>query len=120
MKNILVFFMVLVSLQVYAGTGMDNQKKQPINIELEKGNSSDDDTHPRNLIPVTCVYADGMVQLTLLDGVGEFTLTVTTQNNGERWSVRNVQMLSTSTASGTYWVEIEMDDGSIYWGSYTL
>ena len=120
MKNILVLLMMLVSLQVYAGTSMDEQGKQPVSIELKKGNSSDDDTHPRTLIPFTCVYVDGMVQLTLLGEVGEYTLTVTNQLTGEQWSADNALTLQTSTASGTYWVQIETEDGSLYWGTYTL
>ena len=120
MKNILVLLMMLVSLQVYAGTSMDEQGKQPVSIELKKGNSSDDDTHPRTLIPFTCVYADGMVQLTFLSPVGEYTLTVTNQLTGERWSINDTPVLQTSTASGTYWVEIETEDGSMYYGTYTL
>lgn len=121
MNRILLLLMLLFSLQVYAGTAsMDAQEKKPVNIELEKGNSSNDDTYPRNLIPITCVYVDGMVQLSLLGEVGEFNLTVTNQLTGECWSVENALSLQTSTASGTYWVQIEMEDGSVYYGFYSL
>ena len=99
---------------------MDAQENKPVNIELYKGQATDDDTHLRTLIPFTCVYVDGMVQLALLDGVGEFTLTVTNQMTGERWSVTSIPVLQTSTASGNYWVEIETEDGSVYYGTYTL
>ena len=121
MNKILLLLMMLLSLQVYAGTAsMDAQENKPVNIELYKGQATDDDTYLRTLIPFTCVYADGMVQLALLDGVGEFTLTVTNQMIGERWSAENALILQTSTASGIYWVQIEMEDGSIYYGTYTL
>ena len=120
MKNVLVLLMMLVSLHVYAGTGMDEQGNKPVDVRLEKGNASDDDTHPRTLIPVSCVYADGMVQLTLLGEVGEYTLTVTNCQTGERWSAMNALALPTSTANGIYWVEIETGNGSMYWGTYTL
>ena len=40
------------------------------------------------------------------------TLTVTSQLTGEQWSVDNSLVLKTSTASGTYWVQIETEDGS--------
>lgn len=119
MKNILVLLMILVSLQVYA-TSMDNQRKEPVNIELKKGTASDDDTYPRTLIPITCVYSDGMVQLTLLGEVGEYALTVTNQMTGERWSAENTLSLQTSITNGIYWVEIETEDGSMYYGTYTL
>ena len=112
---------MLFSLQVYAGTAsMDVQEKKPVNIELEKGDSSNDDTYPRTLIPITCVYADGTVQLALYGEVGEFSLTVTNQVTGERWSVENALTLQTSTASGIYWVQIETEDGTMYYGTYTL
>ena len=109
---------LLLSLQVYGGTTIS--RVQDVGVELDKGNPDKTDTHPRTLIPFTCVYADGMVQLTLLGEVGEYTLTVTNQLTGERWSVSNTPVLQTSTADGTYWVQIETEDGSIYYGTYTL
>ena len=121
MKKILGLLMLFVSLHVFAGTtGMDVQKEEPVDVSLDKGKVTNDDTYLRTLIPFTCVYADGMVQLTLLDGVGEFTLTVTNQLTGEQWSVENSLVLQTSTASGTNWVQNETEDGSIYYGTYTL
>ena len=120
MNKILLLLMMLLSLQVYAGTAsMDEQEKKPINIELHKGSFSDD-THPRTLIPFTCVYVDGTIQLSLYGEVGEFTLTVTNQLTGECWSAENSLILPTSTASGIYWVQVVTEDGSIYYGTYTL
>ena len=121
MKKILGLLMLLVSLQMFSGTTNVNvQEKKEVDLLLTKGDSTNDDTHPRTLIPFTCVYADGMVQLTLLGEVGEFTLTVTNQLTGEQWSADNALILQTSTASGTYWVHIETEDGSTYCGTYTL
>lgn len=121
MKKILGLLMLLVSLHVLAGTTYVNvQEEETVDVSLKKGNVTNDDTHLRTLIPITCVYVNGMIQLTLLDGVGEYTLTVTNQMTGERWSAENALILSTSTASGIYWVEIETEDGSIYYGTYTL
>lgn len=120
MNRILLLLMMLFSLQVYAGTAsMDEQEKKPVNIELHKGSFSDD-THPRTLIPITCVYANGMVHLSLLGEVGEFTLTVTNQMTGECWSAENALILQTSTASGIYFVQIVAEDGTVYYGTYTL
>ena len=121
MNKILLLLMMLLSFQVYAGTAsMDVRENEPVNIELRKGKATDDDTHLRTLIPITCVYVNGMVQLNLFDGVGEFTLTVTNQQTAERWSAENALILQTSTAGGIYWVQIETEDGSIYYGTYTL
>ena len=99
---------------------MDVQEKKPVNIELDKGDSTNKDTYPRTLIPFTCLYADGMVQLTLLGEVGEYTLTVTNQLTGEHWSADNALFLFVSGMSGIYLVQISTEDGSLYWGTYTL
>lgn len=61
-----------------------------------------------------------MVQLSLLGEIGEFTLTVTNQMTGECWSAKNTLLLQTSTANGIYWVQIEMENGNIYYGIYIL
>ena len=121
MGKILGLLMMLFSLYGFAGTAVGEvEANQVVDVKLEKGGPDRNDTHPRSLIPFTCVYADGMVQLTLLGEVGEFTLTVTNQLTGERWSINDTPVLQTSTASGTYWVEIETEDGSMYYGTYTL
>ena len=113
--------MMLISLQMYGGTAsVDAQEKKPVNIELEKGHSSNKDTYPRTLIPIVCVYVDGEVRLTLLEDLGEMTLTVTNQTTGEQWSAMNALRLQTSTVSGMYFVEIVTEDGTTYYGSYTL
>ena len=121
MKKILGLLMMLISLQMYGGTAsVDAQEKKPVNIELEKGHSSNKDTYPRILIPIVCVYVDGEVRLTLLEDLGEMTLTVTNQATSEQWSAENALTLQTSTASGTYFVEIVTGDGTAYYGTYTL
>ena len=121
MKKILGLLMLLVSLHVFSETtSVDVQEEETVDVRLKKGTVTNDDTHLRTLIPFTCVYADGMVQLTLLADVGEFTLTVTNQMTGEHWYISNTPVLQTSTASGIYWVQIETEDGSLYYGTYTL
>ena len=121
MRKILGLLMMLFSLYSFAGTAIGEvEANQVADVKLEKGNSSKKDTHPRTLIPFTCVYADGVVQLALLGEVGEFTLIVANQLTGEQWSAENALILQTSTFSGTYWVQIETEDGSIYYGTYTL
>ena len=121
MKRILGLLLMLFSLQMYVGAAsLDVQAEKVVDVKLDKGNSSDKDTHPRTLIPFTCVYADGMVQLTLLGEVGEFTLTVTNQLTGEQWSADNALILFVSEMSGIYLVQITTEDGSLYWGTYTL
>lgn len=121
MRKILGLLMMLFSLCCFARTAVGEvEANQVVDVILEKGNSDKEDKHPRTLIPFTCVYADGMVQLALLGEVGEFTLAVTNQLTGEQWSVENALTLQASTASGIYWVQIETEDGCIYYGTYTL
>lgn len=121
MRRTLLFLMMLFSLQVFAvTTSVDVQTGDVTDVKLEKGEPDKKDTHPRTLIPITCVYTDGVVQLSLLGGVGEFTLTVTNQLTGEQWSAENALVLQTSTAIGIYWVQIVTEDGSAYCGTYTL
>ena len=55
-----------------------------------------------------------------MEDVGEFTLTVTNQTTGEHWFICNFPVLATSTTNGIYMVEIVTEDGSMYWGTYTL
>jgi len=121
MKRILGLLVLLFSLQTFAGAAnVTVLDEDSIDVTLEKGDADNSDKNPRTLIPITCVYTDGMVQLTFLSPVGEYTLTVTNQLTGERWSINDTPVLQTSTASGTYWVEIETEDGSMYYGTYTL
>lgn len=121
MKRILGLLMLLFSLQTFAGAAsVIAFEEDAIDVTLEQGDSDNIDKHPRTLIPITCVYTDGKVQLTLMEGVGEFTLTVINQVTGERWSAENTLILPTSTASGIYWVQIVTEDGSIYYGTYIL
>lgn len=74
MRKLLLFVFGLC-LSVYLCASSDNEtpNQDPINVELEKGNSNET-KHPRTLIPITCVYADGTVQLTLLENFGEIGL----------------------------------------------
>ena len=112
---------MLFSLQVSVGMMVnDVQDDKPVNIKLDKGKATDDDTHLRALIPITCVYMDGTIKLSLFGEIGEFTLTVTNQMTDERWSAENALILQTSTASGIYWVQIVTEDGTMYYGTYTL
>lgn len=121
MNRILGIFVMLFSLNIFAGVAyMEMDEKKPVNVELNKNNPSEDDTHPRTLIPITCVYVDGVIQLSLLDEVGEFTLSVTNQTTGEQWSATNSLSLDVSTTSGTYLVQIVTEDGTLYYGTYTL
>ena len=121
MKKILAFLLLLFSLHMFAGTvGTEVQENENVVVELKEGKSDKTDRHPRTLIPITCVYVDGTVQLTILENLGEIELFVTNQITGEQWRTVNNWVLQTSTANGVYLVEIITEDGTTYWGTYTL
>ena len=56
----------------------------------------------------------------MLENLGEMELIVTNQTTGEQWRTVNNWVLQTSTISGVYLVEIITEDGTTYWGTYTL
>ena len=119
MRKLLLFiFGLFLSVSLFASLDNKNQNQDPISVELEKRDNTN--KHPRTLIPITCVYADGTVQLTMLENLGEMELIVTNQTTGEQWRTVNNWVLQTSTANGVYLVEIITEDGTTYWGTYTL
>lgn len=122
MKRTLGLLALLFTLHIYAETTEDQMtdKKLLQGVVLDKGTSGNIDTSPRSVMPFACVYSDGALQLTLLGEVGEFTLTVTSRTTGECWSVSNALYLKTSSAAGTYSVQIVTEDGTSYYGTYTL
>lgn len=121
MKKFFGLLMVFFSLQIYAETvDINVQANDVIDVELNKGKSDNTDRYPRSLIPITCVYTEGMIRLFLLGEIGEFTLTVTSQMTGECWSAENTLTLQTSIVRDIYRVQIETEDGTMYYGTYTL
>ena len=120
MKRILALALLLFSLQLSAGTvSSDEQENKVVNVKLAQGEPDAASKYPRTLIPITCVYVDGTVQLTILENLGEMELFVTNQTTGEQWSTVNNCVLQTSTAGGVYLVEIVTESGDTYWGTFT-
>ena len=121
MKKILMLLTLMLSLQCFVGAAEGiAQEEKPTDVKLEKGDPEGGNKHPRTLIPITCVYADGTVQLIMLENLGEMELIVTNQTTGEQWRTVNNWVLQTSTGSGVYLVEIITEDGTTYWGTYSL
>ena len=123
MKRILKFLMLVLLSHMFVEIANADESQKPIeDIELKIGNGDADNTnkYPRTLIPISCVYVDGTVQLTILENLGEIELFVTNQTTGEQWSTVNNWVLQTSTISGVYLVEIITEDSTTYWGTYTL
>ena len=120
MRKILFMMLMLFSVSSFAGNSCEDESTDRDVVLKEEGSKDYSSERPRSLIPISCVYVDGTILLSLYGEVGEFTLTVTNQMTGERWSVENALTLQTSSASGIYWVQIVTEDGSIYYGTYIL
>ena len=123
MKNLFKLLLVVLLSYMFVGSVIaDESKKTVVDVELkiEKGDADNSNKYPRSLIPITCVYVDGTVQLTILENLGEIEFFVTNQTTGEQWSAVNNWVLQTSTANGVYLVEIVTENGDTYWGTYTL
>lgn len=120
MRRILFMLLMLLSVNSFAGKCLDLENTRK-DVQLDKGECNDPSKdRPRTLIPILCYYDNGTVYLQLLGNIGELTLTVTDQTTGEQWSATNGLLLNVSTASGTYLVQIVTEDGTLYYGTYTL
>ena len=118
MKKLLFILMLLLSANTLIVNAAEAKKEE---IPLKKGNSEDYDKNtPRTQIPFVCYYEDGFVSLEIWSNVGLTQLSVANQTTGEQWSVVNSLSLNVSTASGTYIVQILTEDGSIYYGTYSI
>lgn len=120
MRVILFMLLMLLSVNSFAGicSDLENSRKD---VQLDKGECNDPSKdRPRTLIPILCYYDNGTVYLQLLGNIGELTLTVTNQTTGEQWSAANSLSLDVPTTSGTYLVQIVTEDGTLYYGTYTL
>lgn len=119
MRKLLFILMMLLSANTLMVSAAEAQKEE---ISLKKGNSENYDKNtPRTLIPLVCYYEDGLVSLEVLANVGQVQLTVTNQMTGEVFLNMNGNLsVNVSTASGTYLVQIITEDGSLYYGTYSI
>ena len=126
MKKILGLLALLISLQMFAKVTADGvMDDKTVNVELEKGNPTIDDRHPRTLIPITCMYQDGFLCFTFYEDLGELEITVTNQSTGATTTypydaASGSVVVGVSNESAPYLIEIETISGDCYWGEYTL
>ena len=120
MRKILFMMLMLFSVSSFAGNSCEDESTDRDVVLKEEGSKDYSSERPRTLIPISCVYVDGTVQLSLLGEIGEFTLTVTNQMTGECWSAENALILQTSTNGGVYLVQIQFENGNNYYGMYSL
>ena len=126
MKKILGLLSLLISFQMFAKvTAYGVMDDKTVNVELEKGNPTIDDRHPRTLIPITCMYQEGSLCFTFYEDLGELEITVTNQSTGTTTiypydAVSGSVVVGVSNESAPYLIEIETISGDCYWGEYTL
>lgn len=126
MKKILVLLTLLISLQMFAKvTAGEVKEDKTVSVELEKGSPTTDDRHPRTLIPITCVYLNGVVQLSFLEDLGKMEITVTHSSIGivaasEYDSAYGSVVVPVASESGSYLIEIVTESGEYYYGEYEL
>ena len=126
MKKILGLLALLISLQMFAKVTADGvMDDKTVNVELEKGNPTIDDRHPRTLIPLTCMYQEGSLCFTFYEDLGELEITVTNPSIGvvsvsEYDSAYGSVAVPVSSENGSYLIEIVTETGEYYYGEYTL
>lgn len=125
MKKILFLFCLCFSLSV-SGAWIGDEKVKP--IEIEKGEiKKPNEILPRIpvIVPITCSYNEGTLYFTFLEDLGETQITVTHQFLGEVTTyvcdtINGSAIVGVSSASGYYLIEITTEDGTYYYGEYTL
>lgn len=116
----------MISLQMFAKvTAVGVMEDKTVSVELKKGRPTTDDRHPRTLIPITCVYVNGVVHFTFLADLGEMEITVTNPSIGvvsvsEYDSAYGSVVVPVSSESGRYLIEIVTESGEYYYGEYEL
>lgn len=123
MKKILFLFCLCFSLSV-SGAWIGDEEVIP--VEISKGQVEEHNKiRPRTPVSITCSYNDGTLYFTFLEDLGETQITVTPQFLGEVTTyvcdtINGSAIVGVSSASGYYLIEITTEDGTYYYGEYTL
>ena len=133
-KKILVFFLALMpcfQTQLMASTG---DEPDQIPLKPDPNPNPYPNPHPggprarsraRNTIEVapSCFYYDGEVSIEAGSNVAFISATVTRLDDNMQWSdssVGNTLLMSVSTESGTYLLNLTLSDGRSFYGEYSL
>ena len=111
---------------ISAATSKDDVKTTPITIHKGSGNESQI-TRPRTpaFIPITGMYDDGRVVLDFIEEIGTLNITVANQSTGEMYfdccdSADGHFEMEISASKGNYLLTIQTENGTIYYGDFTL
>lgn len=120
------FMLVLSAVTISAATSKDEIKTLPITIRNGGGNESQI-TRPRipAFIPITGLYDNGRVILDFIEEIGTLNITVANQSTGEMYfdycdSADGHFEMEISASKGNYLLTIQTENGTIYYGDFTL
>lgn len=118
--------LVFSAATISASTSKDDIKSAPITIRTSGGNDSQI-TRPRTpaFIPITGLYDNGRVILDFIEEIGTLNITVTNQSTGEMYfdycdSADGHFEMEISASKGNYLLTIQTENGTIYYGDFTL
>lgn len=124
--SICSLMLVFSATAVSASTSKDNIKTAPITIREGGGNESQI-TRPRTpaFIPITGMYDDGRVILNFIEEIGTLNITVANQSTGEMYfdccdSADGHFEIEISASKGNYLLTIQTENGTTYYGEFTL
>lgn len=124
MKRIILILSVFLCVNAIAWSQSERDRKE---VVLEKVDKDSEELQPRTLVgvPITCTYSEGTLYFTFYEDLGELEITVTNLSSGaasvdECDSMTGSAIVDASSDSGSYRVEIVAEDGTYYYGDYTL
>lgn len=118
--------LVFSAATISAATSKDDIKTLPITIRNGGGNESQI-TRPRTpaFIPITGLYDNGRVILDFIEEIGTLNISVANQSTGEMYfdycnSADGHFEMEISASKGNYLLTIQTENGTIYYGDFTL
>lgn len=118
--------LVFSAATISASTSKDDIKSAPITIRTSGGNDSQI-TRPRTpaFIPITGLYDNGRVILDFIEEIGTLNISVANQSTGEMYfdycdSADGHFEMEISASKGNYLLTIQTENGTIYYGDFTL
>lgn len=123
--SICSLMLVFSAATISAATSKDDIKSAPITIR--PGGESSSNVRPRipAFIPITGLYDDGRVILDFIEEIGTLNITVANQSTGEMYfdycdSANGHFEMEISASKGNYLLTIQTENGTIYYGDFTL
>ena len=117
--------LVFSAATISASTSKDDIKSAPITIR--PGGESSSNIRPRTpaFIPITGLYDDGRIILDFIEEIGTLNITVENQSTGEMYfdycdSADGHFEMEISASKGNYLLTIQTENGTIYYGDFTL